>query len=142
MKARLIKLFLFLLLLNQIVFASLNFVRLRAEILYSHGYFVEAMRLTPWNYEHQFVVGNFFATHDELDGAMAHYNKAINVFPFFFEAANNLGVIYAKKGNLQMAESIWRLIVKAQPEYWPAWKNLEALENLKNGEIKKSGSDL
>ncbi len=63
--------------------------------------------------------------------------KAIEIFPNFKEAYNDLGVIYEKFGKLALAENMYLQAVKIDPYYLPPYTNLGYLYE-KKGDFAKA----
>jgi tetratricopeptide (TPR) repeat protein len=65
--------------------------------------FEHALKSTSENYVAHHNLGFSLAERGNFDEAISHYNKAIQIFPFFADSHNNLGFISSKRGNFQEA---------------------------------------
>lgn len=70
-------------------------------------------------------------------GAIAYYQKAIELLPDYAEAYNDLGVAYESLGNVDMALDMYKKTVEIDPGYLPAYTNLALLYEAK-GDIEKA----
>ncbi len=71
-----------------------------------------------------------------IDGAIFHFKKALEVYPEYFTALNNLGAVYFSfYGNIAEAEPYFEKAIKVKPEYYEAYYNLaRCYENTKKNE--------
>ncbi len=53
---------------------------------------------------------------NELDAALNHFQRALEIDPKYLDAANNLGVVLLEMGDFKEAERIFRRILKAGPD--------------------------
>jgi len=64
---------------------------------------------------------------DDLDSAMAFYQKATELDPVYAVPYNDLGIIYEAKGWLDRAEDSYLKAIKIDPDYLSAYSNLALL---------------
>ena len=62
--------------------------------------------------------------HQDVDGAIQHLEKAIELAPQFAEALNNLGTIYFQKQEFSRAEQIFRTALQKDPQAYQPLVNL------------------
>ena len=65
---------------------------------------------------------------EDLDSALHFFNIAVDLDPEYFQAYNNIGLCYEKKGDLGMARSYYQKAVEINPDYQLAKDNLNALQ--------------
>ncbi len=96
-----------------------------------------ATRLAPHSGDAYYALGDALARIGKLDAAAGAYQKAIRAYEdmglnrpevkykySYVDALNNLGLVYARKGDLDMAISFFRRALYADPNYPQAWNNL------------------
>lgn len=69
-------------------------------------------------------LGNFYASQNQLNAAIAQYRKAIELAPQEKRLHNDLGVAYLKLRNVAAAEAEFRQELVINPNYVPARHNL------------------
>lgn len=71
-----------------------------------------------------------------IDNAAFHFGKAIEIYPGYFTAVNNLGAIYYSfYGDVGKAQPLFEKAIKLRPEYFEAYYNLgRCYENKKEYE--------
>ena len=74
------------------------------------------------------------ADKDDLDKAIRHYNKAIELKPDFHLASNNRGIAYGKKGDFDSAIKDFNKAIELNPNLSEAYNN-RGLAYEKKGEI-------
>ncbi len=74
------------------------------------------------------------ADKDDLDKAIRHYNKAIELKPDFFGAYNDRGIAYGKKGDFDSAIKDLNKAIELNPNLAEAYNN-RGLSYLQKGEI-------
>lgn len=72
----------------------------------------------------------------DMENALSLYTKTIVLKPNYTKAHNNLGTIYAKKGNYTKAEEEYRQAIMIDPQYKTALMNL-ALIYLEKRDFEK-----
>jgi glycosyltransferase involved in cell wall biosynthesis len=82
-----------------------------------------------------FLLGNFAVKRDDVEGAVAEYDRCLASDPAFAPSHNNLGVIAAAQGRRQQARERFLEAAALRPGYSDPHQNLEALQ-------KGHGSDL
>lgn len=63
-------------------------------------------------------------TKGAIDSAISHLNQAIEIYPNYLTARNDLGVQYLKQKRLTEAEEQFRFILETSPKYFNARLNL------------------
>jgi hypothetical protein len=66
-----------------------------------------------------FILGNALAGKSDMEGAMTHFRRAIELRPEYPEALYNLGILEARKGRVMEAEQLYRASLKFRPEFSP-----------------------
>jgi tetratricopeptide (TPR) repeat protein len=61
---------------------------------------------------------------NELDKAMGHFQKAIEIYPKYARAWNNIGVIKGKNGDRAGAKEAWQKAIEADEKFSGAYFNL------------------
>jgi len=88
--------------------------------------FLKAIKLEPDFSEAHNYLGTVYERMDEIDKAIAEYNKAIEnpqyVTPQF--ARHNLGMIYLTAGNYKQAEKEFQDAIRVAPDYALAYNGL------------------
>lgn len=65
---------------------------------------------------------------ENLDSAVYYFDKAVNFDPTFYQAYNNLGLTYEKKGDISRAKQFYTKAVEINPEFKLAKDNLNRLQ--------------
>lgn len=65
---------------------------------------------------------------EDLDSALHFFNIAVDLDPEYFQAYNNIGLCYEKKGDFAMARSYYQKSIEINPNYQLAKDNLNALQ--------------
>lgn len=60
----------------------------------------------------------------DLDGALAYYQKAVQMIPNYAEALNDLGVVYEALGKDFLAIEMYKKVLAADSMFLPAYTNL------------------
>jgi Flp pilus assembly protein TadD len=64
---------------------------------------------------------------ERLDGAIKHFRKAVEIYPEYFEAWNNLGTVYMRLGKKTEAEDAFQKAIALQQDSAPSLRNLGLL---------------
>lgn len=72
----------------------------------------------------EFGKGNSRQKKGDLEGAIAHYQKALGIDPSFYPALNNLGGAYERQGNHQRAEQVLLKALEINPNDGQSYVNL------------------
>ena len=83
-------------------------------------------------------LGIALAGRGEVDEAIGHYRKALEVQPDYAEAHNSLAAALAGRGQIAEAIAHYRKALEIKPDYVDARRNLEALAQ-SNTESRTSG---
>lgn len=78
--------------------------------------FGHALAVTEENPLAHVSMGNEFYRRGELAEAKAHYLRAIELYPGYLDALNNLGIVLKATGELKKAEKIYGWLLEANPE--------------------------
>ncbi|MBU2044370.1 MAG: tetratricopeptide repeat protein [Candidatus Omnitrophica bacterium] len=73
----------------------------------------------------------------DLKGALAYYQKAVQMDPYYAEARNDLGVVYEALGEDDQALREYEEVIKIDPNYLAAYTNLAFLYE-KKGDVKNA----
>ena len=94
-----------------------------AKTIYNdlHG-FIRTQDIHHKAYE-EFYRGSAAETKGDLDKALRHYDKAINLKPDFFGAYNDRGIIYSKKGDFDNAIKDLNKAIELNPNLAKAYNN-------------------
>jgi tetratricopeptide (TPR) repeat protein len=71
-------------------------------------------------------LGNALVNRGEIDEAMSHYLRAVEIDPTYTDAHNNLGNLYVRKGDLDHATAEFRRALQINPNYTLAHNGLGA----------------
>ena len=74
--------------------------------------------------EVHYNLGQAHAKQRQVENALKHFRKAVDLDPTYWQAWLNLGSLEALQGNLQEAKVIFRRVAQAQPQRPEAWVNL------------------
>ena len=61
----------------------------------------------------------------QIDAAIAHYERALELEPDFVEAHSNLGLAHQTRGEITRAVEHFQQALEIRPDYAPARINLE-----------------
>jgi tetratricopeptide (TPR) repeat protein len=61
---------------------------------------------------------------NDLQGAYSYFVAALDTFPGYTDAKNNIGVVYYRRGLVGEAQRQWRELTKAYPTYFLSYFNL------------------
>ncbi|MCB9224394.1 MAG: tetratricopeptide repeat protein [Crocinitomicaceae bacterium] len=64
---------------------------------------------------------------EELDSAVFYFEKSTQLDPSFYQAFNNLGLAYEKKGDISKAKKYYQKAIEINPDFKLAKDNLNAL---------------
>jgi hypothetical protein len=84
--------------------------------------------------------GNIYNEADQLNEAMADYQKALEINPKFARAFNNRGIIYAKAGRNREALADFNKAVEFKPDFEKAYYNRAVIEE-RLGEFRAAFDD-
>jgi len=73
----------------------------------------------------------------DLKGALTYYKKAIELFPDYVEAYNDLGVVYESLGDRNQALAMYKKALEIDKGYLPTYTNLALLYE-EEGDIKEA----
>ena len=65
---------------------------------------------------------------EQLDSAVYFFDKAVTLDPTYYQAYNNLGLAYEKKGDLEKARINYTKAIEINPEYKLAKENLNRVQ--------------
>jgi tetratricopeptide (TPR) repeat protein len=83
---------------------------------------------------HHFIASD---TPEAYEKAKTYFNMAMKLQPDFVQAYNNMGVLYMRQDNREMAEKMYRKALKIKPGYFAAYSNLGNIYTSR-GEIEKA----
>jgi tetratricopeptide (TPR) repeat protein len=101
-----------------------------SESLWTH-----TIACTTDNYVGQNGLGNALLKKGSVDEAIAHVQKALQIYPGYVEGYNSLGNALFKKGNVDEAIAYYQKALQIKPGY------VEAHNNLGNALFKKGNVD-
>jgi tetratricopeptide (TPR) repeat protein len=85
--------------------------------------FSHALRVTKNNYVAHSYLASALVKEGKTDGAIYHYNKAININHSYAEDHNNRGSVYANLGQHQQAIKDYNEAIRLKPDYAGAYFN-------------------
>lgn len=89
----------------------------------------------PDNWKHvdmfNYALGAIYVKMQKWDKALEYFKRAIRFNPHNMDYYNNVGAALASMGKYQMAEKVWRYVLRRDPFNEGAEKNLKRLEGLK-----------
>jgi tetratricopeptide (TPR) repeat protein len=99
----------------------------------------------------EFDAGRKADERGDAAAAMAHYEAVLRLAPGFYPAQNNLGILYMKKGELEVAEREFRQVIEQDHNNAQAYFNLgnvlyitrrneEAKQTIEEGLRREPGS--
>ena len=97
--------------------ATQNIIDKREEHLKSH----------PDDYQAWADLGNARRDADDLEGAQAAYDRALEIDPEGFEAWTGLGVLHRTRGNRERAMECYEKALEINPNYADAYSSLAVL---------------
>ncbi len=97
-----------------------------SELLWTH-----TLACTSDNFIAQNNLGNALLQKGNVDDAMVHYQKALQIKPDYAEAHNNLGIALFRKGSVDEAIAHFQKALQIKPDF------AEAQNNLGNALLKK-----
>ncbi len=93
---------------------------------------LQAIEKIPNDCEAHYRAGRYEEALGNTQRAMRHYQDALRIDPSFVAAANNLGAILARQGQLEKAITQFRHVLTYQPQQVEARENLaRAIEQLR-----------
>ncbi len=113
-----------------IIFASLSF----CETLYwknTKTIFTRALQVTENNFLAQMNLGVAFAEEGDLEKAISHYQKTIEIEPEYAPCYFNLGVEYQRMGAHDRAIEYYLTAIDKAPEMTRAYNNLAMIYTMK-----------
>jgi tetratricopeptide (TPR) repeat protein len=90
-----------------------------SETLWTH-----TLACTTRNEVAHYGLGSVFLHKEQLDEAIAHYQKALEINPDYPNAKNDLGTALLKKGRLDEAIACYQQALQIEPDYVKARNNL------------------
>lgn len=90
------------------------------------SYLLNAKNRTAFNLKavREFEKANKLQQEQNFQGAMTHYQKALNISPDFYPALNNLGALYLRDKDAARAETAFLKSLELNPEDGEAYINL------------------
>jgi tetratricopeptide (TPR) repeat protein len=76
-------------------------------------------------------LGMAFARQENFDRAIVHYNKALEIDPYFANVYYNLGYVFFRRGKLEEAIACYKKAIELRPDYRDALHNLQVVQALK-----------
>ena len=70
------------------------------------------------------ILGGVYASQDELEVAINHHKKSIEINPDYAEGYNNLGIAFQKLGLFEEAVKNFKKTLKLKPNFSLAYNNL------------------
>jgi tetratricopeptide (TPR) repeat protein len=98
--------------------------------------FEHAVSVTENNYPAHYYLGAAYEPIN-LDKAVFHYKAALKLKPGFALAFNNLGIIYAEKGQIDEAVNYYLKALQTKPDYFEALNNL-GIAFVKKGDYEQA----
>ena len=117
----------FLLVLNHLAFTTLNLYRLKAEYLVSQNRILRAAEVVKWDYKYQFIAGLLALSARQYEVAIFYNRRVAVLFPWNFDAINNMAVAYGALGDGEKARLLFLAILDLYPSHSEAKKNMEMM---------------
>ncbi len=104
----------------------LGFLTFQRNVVYLTAVTIweDAAAKEPWNDRAHNNLGVALAGCGQVDEAIAHFEKALEIKPDFTEAHNNLGLALAGRGRFDEAIAHYQKALKIEPDYADAHNNL------------------
>jgi len=83
-----------------------------------------AANTTNDNYIAHYTLGNVLAQKRQVDEAIEHYRKSLQIDPDYVQTHNNLGIAYAELGRFDEAISEYETALRLRPDFAEASSNL------------------
>jgi len=91
----------------------------------------------------QYGMGTLYAVKGQLEEAISHFKKAVDLFPYFAEAYYNLGVAYKKKLDISnMAKSLEKAIRMSDSKNIFHEQAKSLLDDVENLDREQHGTDM
>lgn len=87
----------------------------------------EIIKKSPDNAQAHHIYGSALQCLGDMDGAIAEYNKAIQLNPGFIDAHYFLGNIYQQTNQLELSAESFKNALKLNPDFFEALNNLGAV---------------
>ena len=82
------------------------------------------------------ILGAVCAAQDELEIAINHHKKSVEINPDYAEGYNNLGIAFQKLGLFEEAVKNYKKTLKLKPDFSLAYNNLEKNINIDENQFK------
>jgi tetratricopeptide (TPR) repeat protein len=99
-------------------------------------------QLYPYQHKVKFIQGLCLALKEDLDEAIAYFEEAVQIFPYFSEGYFNLGSAYLKNAMLSKAVACFRQVIKIAGKDDLGREAKKQLNSLKNIIKQSSGLSL
>jgi tetratricopeptide (TPR) repeat protein len=87
--------------------------------------YLQAIAVDPYAARAYNNLGNIYFSRNELQTAREYYNKASTLEPNYTSPLYHAGLVEYKLGNSAQAESLWRTVLKIEPEHPGALRALQ-----------------
>ncbi len=84
----------------------------------------DALEKNPDSWAAHYALGDVFAKHAQADQAIAHFQRAVELFPNYVEAHNNLGLALSHVARVDEAIANYQKALEIDPGYAEAHNNL------------------
>jgi tetratricopeptide (TPR) repeat protein len=88
------------------------------------AFWTDTLAKNPGSWTAHNNLGNVFIKRGQVDDAMVHYQKALEVNPNYAEALNNLGLALFRKGRVDDAVAQFQKALEVNPNFAQAHSNL------------------
>jgi tetratricopeptide (TPR) repeat protein len=92
------------------------------------AFYPKLAETSPESAKVQYFLGCYKAARDDNPGALAAYERAVQIFPAYPEALNNRGGVLVALGRLEEAKASYRDCLRFAPQHAGAAASLRALE--------------
>ena len=121
---------------------ALGFVE-RGDTEKARAIITDLMRQYPGNHMVHYGMGVTYAFDGENDQAIAYFDKAIDIFPYFIEALYNKGVAYKEKMDVGNAINAFREVVEiGDPKDDMVKQAGKFIKTIENSTFKQFGIDV
>jgi tetratricopeptide (TPR) repeat protein len=104
----------------------LTWLTLNRETVFADEYSLwsDTVRASPFSWTAQNQLGAALSQRGDLDGAIVHYQRALEINPDYAEAHNNLGIALYRQDQTEAAMAEYRRAISSRPTYAEAHYNL------------------
>lgn len=115
----------------------------RKKLKKAEKHLTELLLQYPSYHMVQYGMGTFYAFKGQIEEAISHYKKAVDMFPYFAEAYYNLGVAYKKKFDISnMVKCLDKAVRLSDAKSLIYREGKSLLDDVENLVRKQHGTDM